>query len=172
MARDPGHSGRLSAAARRAQLIEVGRSVFAERGFEATSVEEIAARIALFKAEVEARGRAFDPMSVGVTRSINVISTEDELERAMQARIAGRQRIDRLANRPGDVQARALADADLRASALYGTPDVVAAKVQALRDVGVEYLLVNSAGGLRSLRRFAHEIMPAFSGRPALPASV
>jgi alkanesulfonate monooxygenase SsuD/methylene tetrahydromethanopterin reductase-like flavin-dependent oxidoreductase (luciferase family) len=70
------------------------------------------------------------------------------------------------------VHARALSDADLRASALYGTPDVVAAKVQALRDVGVEYLLLNSAGGLGSLRRFAHEIMPAFSGRPALPAAV
>jgi AcrR family transcriptional regulator len=37
-------SGRLTAAARRAQLIEVGRGVFAERGYEATSVEEIAAR--------------------------------------------------------------------------------------------------------------------------------
>lgn len=37
-------SGRLTAAARRAQLIEVGRSVFAERGYEATSVEEISAR--------------------------------------------------------------------------------------------------------------------------------
>jgi AcrR family transcriptional regulator len=36
--------GRLTAAARRAQLIEIGRTVFAERGFEATSVEEIAAR--------------------------------------------------------------------------------------------------------------------------------
>jgi alkanesulfonate monooxygenase SsuD/methylene tetrahydromethanopterin reductase-like flavin-dependent oxidoreductase (luciferase family) len=137
------------------------------------SVEEIGQRIALFKAEVEARGRVFDPMSVGVTRSVNVIDTEDELERAMQARIAGRRRIDRLANRPGDVESRALPDAELRASALYGTPDVVAAKVQALRDVGAEYLLLNSAGGgLRALRRFAREIMPAFSGLPALPTAV
>jgi hypothetical protein len=47
---------------------------------------------------------------------------------------------------------------------------VIAAKVQGLRDVGVEYLLVNSAGGIRSLRRFAHEIMPAFSGTPVLDA--
>ena len=38
------NSGRLTAAARRAQLIEVGRSVFAEQGFDATSVEELAAR--------------------------------------------------------------------------------------------------------------------------------
>ena len=33
---------RLTAAARRAQLIEVGRAVFARRGYDATSVEEIA----------------------------------------------------------------------------------------------------------------------------------
>jgi AcrR family transcriptional regulator len=33
---------RLTAAARRAQLIDVGRAVFAKRGYEATSVEEIA----------------------------------------------------------------------------------------------------------------------------------
>ena len=42
-------SGRLTAAARRAQLIEVGRTVFAERGYEATSVEEIAARAKVSK---------------------------------------------------------------------------------------------------------------------------
>jgi AcrR family transcriptional regulator len=40
---------RLTAAARRAQLIEVGRSVFAKRGYEATSVEEIAARAKVSK---------------------------------------------------------------------------------------------------------------------------
>ena len=43
------HSGRLTAAARRAQLIEVGRGVFAERGYEATSVEEISARAKVSK---------------------------------------------------------------------------------------------------------------------------
>ncbi len=35
---------RLSASARRAQLIEVGRTVFAKRGYEAASLEEIADR--------------------------------------------------------------------------------------------------------------------------------
>lgn len=42
-------SVRLTAAARRSQLIEVGRRVFAERGYEATSVEEIAARAKVSK---------------------------------------------------------------------------------------------------------------------------
>src|SRR6187549_1384913 len=40
---------RLSASDRRAQLIEVGRTVFAKRGFEATSVEEIAERAKVSK---------------------------------------------------------------------------------------------------------------------------
>jgi AcrR family transcriptional regulator len=49
MARQEKQSGRLTAAARRAQLIEVGRAVFAKRGYEATSVEEIAARAKVSK---------------------------------------------------------------------------------------------------------------------------
>ena len=49
MAKTPGRSRRLTAAARRAQLIDIGRTVFAKRGFEATSVEEIAARAKVSK---------------------------------------------------------------------------------------------------------------------------
>jgi len=42
-------SQRLPAAQRRAQLIDVGRAVFAKRGYEATSVEEIADRAKVSK---------------------------------------------------------------------------------------------------------------------------
>jgi len=49
VARQRVRSARLNASARRAQLIEVGRAVFAERGFEATSVEEIAKRAKVSK---------------------------------------------------------------------------------------------------------------------------
>jgi alkanesulfonate monooxygenase SsuD/methylene tetrahydromethanopterin reductase-like flavin-dependent oxidoreductase (luciferase family) len=101
-------------------------------------VAQIGERIALFKAEVEARGRIFDPMSVAVTRSINVVTTAAEREKALETRLAARRRMDR--------------------------PDEIAARLQALRDVGAEYVLLNSAGGLASLRRFAHEVQPAFAG--------
>jgi len=40
---------RLAASARRAQLVEVGRTVFAAHGYEATSVEEIAERAGISK---------------------------------------------------------------------------------------------------------------------------
>ena len=49
MGRREGASERLSAAARRAQLLEVGRTVFAKRGYEAASVEEIADRAKVSK---------------------------------------------------------------------------------------------------------------------------
>jgi alkanesulfonate monooxygenase SsuD/methylene tetrahydromethanopterin reductase-like flavin-dependent oxidoreductase (luciferase family) len=130
-------------------------------------VEEIGERIALFRSEVEARGRVFDPMSVGVTRSVNVVMTAAERERAVEARVAGRRRIDRLTVGPdGQGRARDLSAADAEAGALYGTPDEIAAKLEALREVGAQYVLLNSQGGLPTLRRFARELMPAFAGAP------
>lgn len=44
-----GSRKRLTAGERRAQLIDVGRVVFAERGYEATAVEEIAERAGISK---------------------------------------------------------------------------------------------------------------------------
>ncbi len=49
MPTEEGRSGRLTAAARRAQLIDVGRALFARRGYEAASVEEIAERAKISK---------------------------------------------------------------------------------------------------------------------------
>jgi alkanesulfonate monooxygenase SsuD/methylene tetrahydromethanopterin reductase-like flavin-dependent oxidoreductase (luciferase family) len=127
---------------------------------------QIAEQIALFKAEVEASGRTFDPMSVGVARSLNVVMNAADYEKAIEMRMAGRRRVDRLSRRPD--QARMMSDAEVRevaeAGTLYGTPDDIAVKLQALRDVGAAYVLINSAGGPASLRRFAREVMPAFAG--------
>jgi alkanesulfonate monooxygenase SsuD/methylene tetrahydromethanopterin reductase-like flavin-dependent oxidoreductase (luciferase family) len=131
-------------------------------------VEEIGERIALFKTEVEARGRVFDPLSVAVTRSINVVTTAAERERALETRLLARRRMERLAQRPdGQNRASMMSYADTleaaEAGALYGTPDEVAAKLQALHDVGVRYVLLNSAGGITTLRRFTRELQPAFA---------
>jgi alkanesulfonate monooxygenase SsuD/methylene tetrahydromethanopterin reductase-like flavin-dependent oxidoreductase (luciferase family) len=107
-------------------------------------------------------------MSVGVTRSLNIVTTAAEYEKALETRMAGRLRTQRLAQRPNFHNTREAAEA----GTLYGTPDEVSAKLQALRDVGAEYVLLNSAGGLASLRRFAHEVMPAFASEPVLQAAV
>jgi alkanesulfonate monooxygenase SsuD/methylene tetrahydromethanopterin reductase-like flavin-dependent oxidoreductase (luciferase family) len=141
------------------------------------SVEQVGERIALYRAEVEARGRVFDPLSVGVTRSIRVVNSEAEREQSLELRLAGRRRTAQLALPPDENHSAAatrFADSreDAEAGALYGTPDQIADKLQALRDVGVEYVLLYGQNGLPSLRRFAHELMPAFAGEPALSAAV
>jgi alkanesulfonate monooxygenase SsuD/methylene tetrahydromethanopterin reductase-like flavin-dependent oxidoreductase (luciferase family) len=48
-------------------------------------------------------------------------------------------------------------------SALYGTPEEIIAKLQRLRELGAAYVLINSAGGTETLRRFAREVIPALS---------
>jgi alkanesulfonate monooxygenase SsuD/methylene tetrahydromethanopterin reductase-like flavin-dependent oxidoreductase (luciferase family) len=49
-------------------------------------------------------------------------------------------------------------------SALYGTPDEIAAKLEKLRGLGVGYILLNGGGPAHdSLRHFARELMPAFA---------
>ncbi|MEE9149857.1 MAG: LLM class flavin-dependent oxidoreductase, partial [Candidatus Tectomicrobia bacterium] len=130
------------------------------------SLEQISQEIALFKAEVEARGRAFDPMQVAVARSINIVDSTSEYDQALETRMAGRRRTQQLAQRPNFQDTREAAEA----GTLYGSPDEVSAKLQALRDVGVEYVLLNSPRGLPTLRRFAREVMPAFAGATRLSA--
>jgi AcrR family transcriptional regulator len=86
---------RLSAAARRAQLVEVGRSVFAKRGYEATSVEEIAERAKVSKPIVYEH--------FGGKEGLYAVVVDREMERVV-TRIAGsissgtpRQRVERAA---------------------------------------------------------------------------
>ena len=47
--------------------------------------------------------------------------------------------------------------------ALYGTPDEIVTMLEALRGAGAAYVLLTVAGGSDQLRRFAREIMPAFT---------
>lgn len=126
------------------------------------SLDKISQSVALFKAEEAAHGRAFDPMRVAVARSLYVVESAGEYEKAIQTRMAGRRRTQNLAHRPNFQDTREAAEA----GTLYGTPDEISVKLQALRDVGVEYVLLNSPGGLPSLRRFADDVMPAFAGEP------
>src|SRR5688572_13857895 len=87
------------------------------------SIGEIGERIAFFKSEVEKQGRTFDPMSVAVTRSINVVRIPAELQKAFENRIAARRRIDALTLRPdGKNEKRVISDEAIGAGALYGTP--------------------------------------------------
>jgi len=138
------------------------------------SPDDVGRSIAVYRAEVEARGRHFDPMQIGVTRAFFVADSAAEREAAMERRLANRVRQLKLATRPdGTVHGgpdRATGDPRQvnEISAMYGTPDDVARKLGELREAGVGYVLINGGGsgggarGRESLRRFAREVMPAF----------
>jgi alkanesulfonate monooxygenase SsuD/methylene tetrahydromethanopterin reductase-like flavin-dependent oxidoreductase (luciferase family) len=137
--------------------------------------EQVGELIQLYREAVEASGRAFDPLSVGVTRSVHVTNSEEERQQALENRLAGHRRIHRLAQRPdGQNRASFFSFADTldaaEAGALYGTPDQIGVKLEPLRAAGADYVLLNSAGGRETLRRFAREVMPAFQSE-ATPAS-
>jgi alkanesulfonate monooxygenase SsuD/methylene tetrahydromethanopterin reductase-like flavin-dependent oxidoreductase (luciferase family) len=133
--------------------------------------EQIGERLALYKSEVIANGGIYNPMRVGVARSVNIVMTAEERQKAVEARVAGRKRAERLAQTPDGSNRSSIMSYDdshesQENSALYGTPDEIIAKLLRLRSMGVQYVLLNSAGGIETLRRFAREIMPALQDAP------
>jgi hypothetical protein len=62
-----------------------------------------------------------------------------------------------------NILAHGHAPEEAEANSLIGTPDEIMGKLEALRRAGVEYVIMSFGGSRESLRRFAHEIMPAFS---------
>jgi alkanesulfonate monooxygenase SsuD/methylene tetrahydromethanopterin reductase-like flavin-dependent oxidoreductase (luciferase family) len=141
------------------------------------SLEETGKRFATYREAIEANGFRFDPARVGVARAFYVARNNAEKEAALDRRLAAQRRLHTISQRPdGNNTASIMAFSDTRAaseeSALYGNPDEIARKLETLRDMGVEYILLNGGGTSReNLRRFAKEIMPAFHTEPEMRAA-
>ena len=131
------------------------------------SPETLGERIALFKSEVEAAGRVFDPMSVAVARDVYVSKDEADKQAALARGARARRRIlevSRAPDREGGSHVLAYDHKDTgNEAAFYGAPDEIMKKLEALRAVGARYVLASFAGSRTSLRRFAREIVPAFT---------
>jgi alkanesulfonate monooxygenase SsuD/methylene tetrahydromethanopterin reductase-like flavin-dependent oxidoreductase (luciferase family) len=150
----------------------------AARGFnlildQYASPETLAERIAIYKAEREAHGLGFHPMQVTVARQLYVATDRADKEAALARQAEYTKRTINASRAPdGKTGSHVLAYADRAGAteehALYGTPDEIAAMLEALQTAGVGYVLLTIAGGQRQLRRFAREIMPAFAREPAV----
>jgi alkanesulfonate monooxygenase SsuD/methylene tetrahydromethanopterin reductase-like flavin-dependent oxidoreductase (luciferase family) len=150
----------------------------AERGYnmllgQHSLSEEILEQVAQFRDEVEARGRAFDPMQVAVARAVHIAKDAADKAAALERRYQGHMRINALARRPdGDTRERfkndeAEARYESAESALFGSPDEIMKKLEGLQQGGVEYVIINFGGSRENIRRFARDIMPAFTDEPA-----
>jgi alkanesulfonate monooxygenase SsuD/methylene tetrahydromethanopterin reductase-like flavin-dependent oxidoreductase (luciferase family) len=133
-------------------------------------------RFNIYKSEVEKLGRRFDPMDVGVSRAFFVCRNAEEKAKAIETRFANQQRLVKADASPDGQKSTASLlsfDQTLDAagdSALFGTPDEIAEKLETLRAAGIEHLLLNGpTGSLENLRAFARELMPAFASSASAP---
>ncbi len=143
------------------------------------SMETAIERFNTYKAEVEKSGRRFDPMDVAVSRAFFVARSAEEKAKAIETRFANQQRLIRADATPDGKKSSASLlsfDQTLDAagdSALFGTPDEIAAKLDVLRAAGIEHILLNGPTGSReNLRAFASDVMPAFEGPAPQRAAV
>jgi alkanesulfonate monooxygenase SsuD/methylene tetrahydromethanopterin reductase-like flavin-dependent oxidoreductase (luciferase family) len=154
----------------------------AARGFnlildQYASASTIGERIAVYKAERKARGLDFDPMQVAVARQLYVAKDEADKQAALVRQAAYTKRtvdVSRAPERKGGSHVLAYADkaGGTEENALYGTPDEICTRLDALRGQSVAYVLLTIAGGPEQLRRFAREIMPVFArSAPAADAA-
>jgi alkanesulfonate monooxygenase SsuD/methylene tetrahydromethanopterin reductase-like flavin-dependent oxidoreductase (luciferase family) len=128
-------------------------------------------RFNIYKAEVERLGRRFDPMHVGVSRAFFVAKNAEEKAKAIETRFANQQRLVKAdGGSDGKKSTASLLSFDQTLdaagdSALFGTPDEIAAKLDMLRSAGIEHVLLNGPLGSKdNLRAFARDVMPAFTG--------
>jgi alkanesulfonate monooxygenase SsuD/methylene tetrahydromethanopterin reductase-like flavin-dependent oxidoreductase (luciferase family) len=137
------------------------------------SLPETARRFALYRDAMAANGFGFDPAQVGVARAFYVARDDTEKQAALDRRLAAQRRLHAISQRPdGNNTASIMAFSDTREaseeSALYGSPDQIARKLEQLEAAGVQYVLLNGGGTSReNLRRFAREVMPAFRTEPS-----
>jgi alkanesulfonate monooxygenase SsuD/methylene tetrahydromethanopterin reductase-like flavin-dependent oxidoreductase (luciferase family) len=148
----------------------------AERGHslildQFASAEMLGERIALFRTEVEARGRRYDSRQVVVARDLSIVYTEREKQAAIERNNRVHARTLSVSRGPGRASGSHILAYSHTAqqqceSPLIGTPEEIVAKLQTLRAAGVEYVMLNAAGSHSSLRRFAREVMPHLAAGP------
>src|SRR3954454_8348953 len=132
--------------------------------------ELIGKRIALYRSALEDAGHVFDRTRVAVARNFWVASDASDKEAALRRQAQANQLLLDLARGPASrLTSHILGYSDApgarEAHALIGTPDEIAAKLDALHRVGVDYVLLSGQGSRDNLRRFARDLMPAFAGR-------
>jgi alkanesulfonate monooxygenase SsuD/methylene tetrahydromethanopterin reductase-like flavin-dependent oxidoreductase (luciferase family) len=131
------------------------------------SPEQTGERIALYRKELATFGFAFDPMRVAVARNFWVARDAAEKAKAIERQARAHGRLLALSrgveSRPSShILGYSDQPGAREAHSLIGTPDEIAAKLEALRAHGVGYVLLSGQGSRDNLRLFAREIMPSF----------
>lgn len=152
------------------QAAKSGHNLLLDQFGDTELVEQ---RVGWFKSGCDAVGRPFDPAQVALTRGLLLIEEDDRARRAEEIgkRVDSIAQIAESSQVPGSSQELSTSDhsffdrstVNSEAAAVVGTPEECIARLNELRDVGIEYVLFNDIwGGVDRLELFAKEVMPAF----------
>jgi alkanesulfonate monooxygenase SsuD/methylene tetrahydromethanopterin reductase-like flavin-dependent oxidoreductase (luciferase family) len=133
------------------------------------------ARVAAFREECARVGRNFDPLTIGVTRGLQILRHESERDAAIATRYDVLKAIGGLARGAGAELYRRIGERqslrEFDDAALLGTPAEIVARLRRLEAGGVALvLLVDPRPSIENLRLFAREIMPEFANAAAVSA--
>ena len=126
-------------------------------------------RFHTYRDAVEDSGRAFDPMTVGVARGLQIVRDDDERAEAVERRMRTLERMNRHAtSADGSYVSSMASDPDLLKAAeqgtLIGTPEEIVERIRQLRNGGVEDILLSGAlNASDALKTFSEKVMPAFA---------
>ena len=151
----------------------------AENGFnlllgQAGSPDLVAEGIGVYRRAVEAQGRVFDPMTVGLTRALHIAMNAGEREAAHELRAKFMRNVQQLSlsptgesptvGRPRRFLTREEMHKATESDALIGPPEEIIDRLKRLEAGGVQYVMVIDVGGsFDHLRTFAREVMPEFA---------
>jgi alkanesulfonate monooxygenase SsuD/methylene tetrahydromethanopterin reductase-like flavin-dependent oxidoreductase (luciferase family) len=121
------------------------------------SIEQIAERIVLYRAECAKAGREYHPNMIGTARALQMIHSDEERAAAYETR-------RRVIGVIGDLARGKVADrVEDDTAPLLGMPEEIIARLKQLEAAGaVNILLVDPNASTENLRAFAQEVMPAF----------
>jgi alkanesulfonate monooxygenase SsuD/methylene tetrahydromethanopterin reductase-like flavin-dependent oxidoreductase (luciferase family) len=110
-------------------------------------------------------------MQVAVARQMYIAKNQADTDPALARLAQFTQRIIDVSRTPdGKSGSHVLAYADkdgaTETNALFGTPDEINSKLDAIRNAGADYVLLVVSGGVDQLQRFKRDIMPNFSTLP------
>lgn len=123
------------------------------------------ARMTNFQNACKEAGRTYNPMEVGLSRTVIVTDSEEETEAVFAERAERQKNINQFGKLPGLPDKPVSYDdtANTRDDAyIIGRPAEVIAGLRRLESMGVGYILMTTIGDEKLLTRVANEILPEF----------
>ena len=130
------------------------------------TVEQVRTRVGAYLDGLEKMGQPRDPTRCAVARSVTIIKTEAERQKALERRKETFKRIGAIAihGTPGAAQQPVShSDPDLATddSALMGSPQEIVDRIGALAEAGAGYILTTMASITpEAIQQFSEEILP------------